>query len=93
MSVTIKLRKNIVIPGLDADPATLPEDVNTLRELLHYIGRKINFDIIDPISRDLHDDFEIAINGKEVWFLPSGLDTQLNNNDMVELNIVGLGGG
>ena len=93
MGVTITLRKNIVIPGLDADPATLPEGVNTVRDLLHYVGSKIHFDLIDPNSGDLQEDFEIAINGKEVWFSPGGLDAHLRNNDTVEINIVGLGGG
>ncbi len=91
--ITINLRTAVVIPTLEGDQATLPEDVRTLRDLLHYIGSKIHFDIIDSISGDLHDDFEIGLNGKEVWFLPGRLDTHLKNNDTVEMNIVGLGGG
>jgi len=93
MSVTIQLRKNIVIPGLDTDPATLPEGVNTVRDLLQYVGSRIHFDLIDPNSGDLHEDFEIGINGKEVWFSPGGLDAPLSDNDLVDINIVGLGGG
>lgn len=89
----INLRTAVVIPTLEGDQATLPEDVRTVRELLHYIGSKINFDIIDSISGNLHDDFEIAVNGREACFLPGRLDTQLKNNDTVEINIVGLGGG
>jgi hypothetical protein len=89
----INLRTSVVIPSLEGDRATLPEDVRTLRELLHYIGSKINFDIIDSISGDLHNDFEVRMNGKESCFLPGGLDSLLGNNDTVEINIVGLGGG
>jgi len=91
--ITINFKTAVVIPTLEGDRATLPEDVDTLRDFLHYIGRKINFAIIDPISGDLQEDFEIAINGKELWFLPQGLDTKLNDNDMVDFNVVGLGGG
>jgi hypothetical protein len=87
--ITINLRTAVVIPTLEGDQATLPEEVRTLRD----IGRRINFDIIDLKSGDLHDDFEIGLNGKEVWFLPSRLDTHLKDNDTFELNIVGLGGG
>ena len=83
----------MVVPTMEDDQATLPEGVRTLRELLHHIGSKINFDIIDPISGNLHDDFEVSINGKEACFLPGRLDSLLGNNDTVEINIVGLGGG
>jgi hypothetical protein len=78
---------------MEGDQATLPENVRTLRELLQYIGSKINFDIIDSLSGNLHDDFEVRMNGKESCFLPSGLDSRLGNNDRVEINILGLGGG
>jgi hypothetical protein len=78
---TINLRTSVVIPTLEGDQATLPEDVRTLRELLHYIGGKINFDIIDSLTGNLHDDFEIGINGKDVLFLPSGIDTHHENKD------------
>jgi hypothetical protein len=89
----INLRTSVVIPTMEGDQTTLPEDVRTLRELLQYIGSKINFDIIDSISGNIHDDFEVRINGKESCFLPGGLDSLLGNNDRVEINILGLGGG
>ena len=89
----INLKTSVVIPTLEGGQVPLPENVMTLRELLHYIDSKINFDIIDPVSGNHHDDFEIRINGKESCFLPGGLDSLLGNNDTVEINIVGLGGG
>jgi hypothetical protein len=89
----IDLRTALVIPCLVDGQTTLPENVHTLRELLHYIGNQINFDIIDSISGNIHDDFAVRINGKESCFLPGGLDCLLGNNDTVEINIIGLGGG
>jgi hypothetical protein len=91
--INIDLRTALVIPCLVDGQTTLPENVHTLRELLYYIGSQINFDIIDSTSGNLHDDFEVRINGKESCFLPDGLDCLLGSNDRVEINIVGLGGG
>jgi hypothetical protein len=91
--ITINLKTAVVIPTLENDRATLPDDIGNLRALLHYIGLKIKFDIIDSISGNLHDDFEIALNGTDVWFLPGRLDTPLKENDTLEIIIVGLGGG
>ena len=91
--ITINFKTAVVVPTLEGDRAVLPDDIVTLRDLLHYIGRKIKFDIVDAISGDLHDDFEIALNGTEACFLPGRLDTDLKDNDTVAMNIVGLGGG
>jgi len=91
--ITISLRTAVIIPSMERDEVMLQEDVCSVRDLLHFIGSKVNFDIIDPISGDLCDDFEIVINGQEVLFLHNGLDTNLNNGDAVIMNIIGLGGG
>ena len=93
MAIQIDLKKNIQIPGLEAETATLPDYVNTIRDLLHYIGGKIHFDFLDLESGDLRDYFEITVNGQDVWFYPGGLDARLANHDSVKIQIVGLGGG
>ena len=93
MTVKIHLTSTIVIPGLESDPAALPEEVRTLRDLLVYIGGKLRFDLVDGKTGNLGDDLEIMINGKEIWFFPKGLDTPLEENDSVEIHMVPLGGG
>ena len=93
MTVHIHLKTTIVIPGLEADPTVLPEDIGTLQDLLIDIGKRIRFDLIKPASVDLKDNLEIILNGKEIWFYTAGLDTPLNNEDVVEVYMVPLGGG
>ncbi|MFH1489672.1 MAG: hypothetical protein ABII06_12285 [Pseudomonadota bacterium] len=93
MNMKIHLTSTIVIPGLESDPAVLPEEVRTLRDLLVHIGGKLHFDLIDGETGNLGDDLEIMINGKEIWFYPKGLNTRLEENDSVEIHMVPLGGG
>ena len=93
MTLKIHLKTTIVIPGLESDPAVLPEEVRTLRDLLVYIGEKLRFDLIDGNTGNLGDDLEIIINGKEIWFYPKGLNTLLEEDDTVEIHMVPLGGG
>ncbi len=93
MALKINLKKNILVPGLETEAVTLPEDVHTLRDLLQYIGRLIHFEIIALDTGDLQDDFEVSINGREAAFVPEGLDISLKDNDYVDIEIVPLGGG
>ena len=71
----------------------LPDEVKTLRDLLNDVSRKIHFELFDPKSGDLKDDFEIIINNKEIWFHPERFETQIQNGDTVEIYMVPLGGG
>ena len=93
MPKQIKLKTSIAVPGVAADVTTLPEHVNTIRDLLIEIGGRIKFDFIDSGSGDLVQDIEIVINGKEVWFYPRGLDACLEDGDAVEIHLIALGGG
>ena len=83
----------MAIPGSESDVMTLPENVDTLRDLLRDIGSRIDFDFIDSDSGDLGDDIEMTINGKEIWFYPKGLGTPLEDGDAVEIHLIALGGG
>ena len=93
MALEIHLKSIIVIPGLESDPVVLPDEVKTLRDLLNDVSRKIHFELFDPKSGDLKDDFEIIINNKEIWFHPARFETQIQNGDTVEIYMVPLGGG
>jgi len=93
MTVRIKLKTTIVVPGLEGDEVALPGDVKTVRDLLLLIGGKIRYDLIDPSSGRLGDDLEIIVNDKEIWFYSGGLDAPLKGGDSVEIHMVPLGGG
>lgn len=71
----------------------LPEGVETVRDLLEDMGSQIGFNFIDLKTGELEEDLEIIINGKEVWFYPSALATNLNDGDIVEIYLLPLGGG
>ena len=93
MPKQITLKTSIAVPGMESDITTLPDHVNTVRDLLIEIGGRIQFDFIDSASGDLSDDIEITINGKEIWFYPKGLDARLEDGDAVDIQLIGLGGG
>ena len=57
------------------------------------LGKEARFDFVDARSGDLEKDLEIQVNGKEVWFYPSGLDRPLEEGDVVEIYLMPLGGG
>jgi len=72
---------------------SVPETVHTMRDLLVHIGEKIDYSFFVSDSGQLEDDFEIVLNGKEIWFYPQGLDAPLKDGDLVEIYPLPLGGG
>ena len=72
---------------------SLPESVNTVGDLLGYIGGQIEFSFIHPESGQLEEDLEIIVNKKEIWFYPDALNTPLQDDDVVEIYLLPLGGG
>ena len=71
----------------------LPEEVETLRELLSYIGNKMDYSFIDSETGGVEEDLDILINNKEVWFYPAALEMRLVDGDLVEIYLLPLGGG
>jgi len=71
----------------------LPSGVVTLRELLAYVGKKINFAFMDARSGELETDLEILMNGRDFRFSDKGLETALKEDDFVEVYLLPLGGG
>jgi len=93
MGASIKLNTNFAFRDTNSEDFSLPAEVKTVSDLLRHISRKIGFDLIDPDSGEMEIDLELTINGKELWFFPTGLDTPLNHGDSVLVSLIPLGGG
>ena len=93
MGTKIKLRTCFALSGSDSEVMTLPQGVETLAELLSYLGRELEFSFIHPETGQLEEELEIILNGKEIWFYPQGLDTPLEDGFIVEIYLIPIGGG
>lgn len=93
MGKKIALQTSFALPGSGSDAMPLPEGVETVSDLLRHMGEQIKFTFIDREAGSLEEDLEIILNGKEVWFYPSALDTPLQDGDKVEVYLLPLGGG
>lgn len=93
MPIIIKLSTNFAFNVKEAGDFSLPSGVRTISDLLRHISKEIDFALIDPDSGELDIDLEITINGKDLWFFPTGLKTPLNHCDSVLISLIPLGGG
>lgn len=93
METRISLKTCFALPGSGSEMMSLPESVNTVGDLLGYIGGQIEFSFIHPESGQLEEDLEIIVNKKEIWFYPDALNTPLQDGDVVEIYLLPLGGG
>lgn len=93
MRTKITLKTCFALPGSDSEMRSLPESVETVEDLLSYIGGKIEYSFIDPESGHLEEDLEIIVNKKEIWFYPTALNMPLQDGDLVEIYLLPLGGG
>ena len=89
----ITLNTNFIVLNSESQEINLPSTIMTVRDLIGYAGRQINFQFFKNDSGKLETDLEIVVNGKEVWFYPEKLDTRLNDGDSVVLYLMPLGGG
>jgi len=89
----IKLNTNFVVLNSDSQEVNLPPAIMTVRDLIGYAGRQINFPFFKDDSGELETDLEIMVNGKEVWFCPEKLDTRLKDGDSVAIYLMPVGGG
>lgn len=60
---------------------------------MEHIGKQIDFAFIDTNSGELKIELEILVNGKDVWFYPTGLNTPLKDGNLLEIYLIPLGGG
>jgi sulfur carrier protein ThiS len=93
MGKRIALQTSFALPGSGSDTMTLPEGVETVADLLGHMGDHIHFTFLDFETGSLEEDLEIILNGKEIWFYPSALNTPLQDGDKVEVYLLPLGGG
>jgi len=89
----IKLKTCFAIAGQDSDDLVLPEDINTIQDLISHIGDKIDYDFLDPETGGIENDLEIKLNQKEIWFYTKALNSELKDGDIVEIYLLPLGGG
>ena len=93
MSTKIKLETCLSLSDLDSGIMDLPDGVKSVSDLLKSLGEKIDFEFIHPQSGMLENDMELLLNGKEIWFHSNGLNTPLQDGDIVEIYLVPIGGG
>lgn len=89
----IRLKTNFMVPGTRDHGFPLPGNVNTIAQLLAYLGGAVHFDFIDPESGELEWDLEILLNGRDYLFSPAGLETALEEGAFIEIYLLPLGGG
>ena len=93
MPLSIRLKSCLAFPGLGSERITLPESVLNVRDFLAYLGEVAGCDFITDVPGELAGIFEVYINGKEIWFYERGLDYPIENDDLVEIRLIIMGGG
>lgn len=89
----VKLITNFSFQTQTEGEYPLPDSVRTIADLLVHIGKQIQFLFIDAARENLRKDIEVVLNGKNIWFYPDGLDTQMKEGDRIDINLTPLGGG
>jgi hypothetical protein len=65
----------------------------TLRKILLELSNRTKFSIFNPVSNQIHGEFKVYLNGVEYEDPSHGIDTELKEEDKVEVNLVILAGG
>jgi hypothetical protein len=93
MPITITMKSNLSLQRSREPQMVLPLSVESVNELLCYLGEKIDFVFLDAASGKLRPDIEVIVNGKEIWFYPEGLQKPIHDGDSIEVTLIPLGGG
>jgi hypothetical protein len=91
MATRIRLRTNFSLPRSSADEASLP--FSKVRELLRWVEESAGFIFVDWSGGTLRKDVEVVINGKNLLFYPTRFETDLKDGDIVDIQLLTLGGG
>jgi hypothetical protein len=71
----------------------LPSAIRNVEDLLHHLGKKVDFVFVDALTGKLRPDIDILVNGKEIWFYPEGIKRPIRDRDSIEITLIPLGGG
>lgn len=63
-----------------------------VRELLRHLSSEGGFPILSEIENG-EGAVQVLLNGKDIWFYASKLDTAIRDGDVVEIYVMPLGGG
>ena len=91
--VTISLITNLSVTSGQDDHFVLPEGVMTVKDLLEFIGEKIEFDLLKTGGNDIDEDVELIVNGRNVFASSERFQKPLGEGDIVEIYMLTLGGG
>ena len=91
--MTIIMKSNLSLQRVQDPHMVLPPAVQSVSELLRYLGERIDFVFLDAASGRLRPDIEVIVNGKEIWFYPEGLQKPIHDGDSIEVTLIPLGGG
>ena len=93
MPTTITMKSNLSLERSREPQMVLASSVQSVNDLLRYLGEKIDFVFLDAASGKLRPDIEVIVNGKEIWFYAEGLQKTIHNGDSIEVPLIPLGGG
>ena len=93
MPTTITMKSNLSLERSREPQMVLPFSVQSIDDLLRYLGEKIDFGFLDAATGKLRPDIEVIVNGKEIWFYAEGLQKTIHNGDSIEVTLIPLGGG
>ena len=93
MPTTITMKSNLSLERSRDPQMVLPPSVESVKDLLYYLGEKIDFGFVDAATGKLRPDIEVIVNGKEIWFYAEGLQTTIHDGDSIEVTLIPLGGG
>lgn len=93
MTVRIHLHTNFSYGNAEDDVFELPNAVQTVADLLRYMGEEIRFAFLDTHTGDLRPDIEVTLNNKDIWFYPNGLQHVFIDEDTLAITLIPLGGG
>jgi hypothetical protein len=93
MPITITMKSNLSLQRSREPQMVLASSVQSVNDLLRYLGEKIDFVFLDAASGKLRPDIEVIVNGKEIWFYPEGLQRPIHDGDSIEVTLIPLGGG
>ena len=93
MPTTVTMKTNVSLSRPQGPDLFLPCSVKTMEDLLHHVGKQVDFLFIDAQTGRLRPDIDILVNGKEIWFYPEGLKRPISHRDSIEITLIPLGGG